>query len=852
MKSNQERSNECLPPKKREIPTTSLPSEVKPVILSNENHRADNLTWLTSTPSSQSSMGGRHRPGGSSVEIGLEQGLHKAPSTGMDYSPPSAPRSVPVSTTLPTVYSSALSQSGTPVSPVQYTHLQHTFQFVGPQYSGPYAGFIPSQLISPTANSATCAAASATAVATTPSQRSQLEAYSTFLASMSSLSQQGHKVEQHLVRTPGLIAAGSPPPTQQNQYVHIASSPQSTVRNVSPPTIPVHLHPHQTAIPHTLTLGPSSQVVVQYSDSSGHFIARDPTKKAESSRLQAMQAKDILNGEIEKSRRYGLSPSGDVSLIKAGNKPAPHHYETRHVVVHSSPAEYSARDSSGIRASVMVVPNSSTPITEMEVQQATNRETPPSVLNDKGNLHLGKPAHRSYALSPQQTMGHEGVKAVATLSPHTVIQTTHNASEQLPVGLPATAFYAGTQPPVIGYLSSQQQAIGYPGNLPQHLVIPGTQPLLIPVGNADVESSGVAPAIVTSSPQFAAVPHTFVTTAIPKSENFTAEALATQPAYQAAVVQAQIHLPVVQSVTSPTAAPPTLPPYFMKGSIIQLANGELKKVEDLKTEDFIQSAEISNDLKIDSSTVERIEDSHNPGIAVIQFAIGEHRAQCHFKRQEDPQNCFSFTAFKSSVISLQCRLRASHLFFSFMIRKTVPGSEPVSVEVMVEYPFFVFGQGWSSCCPERTSQLFDLPCSKLSVGDVCISLTLKNLKNGSIKKGQPMDSASILLKHSKNDSLAGSRHRYVEQENGINQGSAQMLPENGELKFLDKIGLPAAPLLTKIEPSKPTATRKRRWSAPETRKLEKSEEEPPLTLPKPSFIPQEVKICIEGRSNVGK
>ena len=66
-------------------------------------------------------------------------------------------------------------------------------------------------------------------------------------------------------------------------------------------------------------------------------------------------------------------------------------------------------------------------------------------------------------MSPQQALGPEGVKAaaVATLSPHTVIQTTHSASEPLPVGLPATAFYAGTQPPVIGYLSSQQQAITY-------------------------------------------------------------------------------------------------------------------------------------------------------------------------------------------------------------------------------------------------------------------------------------------------------------------------------------------------------------------------------------------------------
>ncbi|XP_009876362.1 PREDICTED: ataxin-1-like, partial [Apaloderma vittatum] len=374
MKSNQERSNECLPPKKREIPATSLPSEVKP-ILPNENHRADNLAWLPSTPSGQGGLGGRHRPGGTSsssssstVEVGLQQGLHKSLSAGLNYSPPSAPRSVPASTTLPTVYSPALSQSGTPVSPVQYTHLQHTFQFVGPQYSGSYTGFIPSQLISPTANSATGAVAAATAVATTPSQRSQLEAYSTLLASMSGLSQQGHKVEPHLVRTPGLIAAGSPPPTQQNQYVHISSSSQSAVRNVSPPTIPVPLHPHQTVIPHTLTLGPSSQVVVQYTDSGGHFVTRDAPK--------------------------------NIGLAKPVNKPAPHHYEARHVVVHSNPAEYGARDSSGVRASVMVVPNSSTPTADLEVQQATNRETSPSVLNDKASLHLGKPAHRSYALSP--------------------------------------------------------------------------------------------------------------------------------------------------------------------------------------------------------------------------------------------------------------------------------------------------------------------------------------------------------------------------------------------------------------------------------------------------------------------
>ena len=41
----------------------------------------------------------------------------------------------------------------------------------------------------------------------------------------------------------------------------------------------------------------------------------------------------------------------------------------------------------------------------------------------------------------------------------------------------------------------------------------------------------------------------------------------------------------------------------------------------------------------------------------------------------------------------------------------------------VEYPFFVRGRGWSSCCPERTARLCGLSCGQLSVGDVCLALT---------------------------------------------------------------------------------------------------------------------------------
>lgn len=45
------------------------------------------------------------------------------------------------------------------------------------------------------------------------------------------------------------------------------------------------------------------------------------------------------------------------------------------------------------------------------------------------------------------------------------------------------------------------------------------------------------------------------------------------------------------------------------------------------------------------------------------------------------------------------------------------------VDVYTEFPFFVRGRGWSSCCPQRTARLCGLQCRQLSVGDICLVLT---------------------------------------------------------------------------------------------------------------------------------
>lgn len=96
------------------------------------------------------------------------------------------------------------------------------------------------------------------------------------------------------------------------------------------------------------------------------------------------------------------------------------------------------------------------------------------------------------------------------------------------------------------------------------------------------------------------------------------------------------------------------PPHFTKGSIIQLANGDLKRVEDLRTEDFVHSAEISSDLKIDSSTVVRIDENADRGTAVLSFRVGEHKV---------PVSCLTFNCYLFIGISdLTQDGRCSHHF----------------------------------------------------------------------------------------------------------------------------------------------------------------------------------------------
>lgn len=74
-------------------------------------------------------------------------------------------------------------------------------------------------------------------------------------------------------------------------------------------------------------------------------------------------------------------------------------------------------------------------------------------------------------------------------------------------------------------------------------------------------------------------------------------------------------------------AQPHYPAHFYSGSLIQLATGAVKKVEDLCTEDFVISASASPDLKIDSCVVVRMEPVPQRDTVMLGFCIGEQRFQ---------------------------------------------------------------------------------------------------------------------------------------------------------------------------------------------------------------------------------
>ncbi|XP_022594991.1 uncharacterized protein LOC111217411 [Seriola dumerili] len=205
-------------------------------------------------------------------------------------------------------------------------------------------------------------------------------------------------------------------------------------------------------------------------------------------------------------------------------------------------------------------------------------------------------------------------------------------------------------------------------------------------------------------------------------------------------------------------SPPALLPHFTKGSLIELANGRLKRVEELRTEDFQRSADTSSEFHLSTCTVLLISPSSSQGFSHLQVHLTDRNTQELLK-------------------------------------------------VLVEYPFFVQDRGWSSCCPQRTTQLYGLPCRQLMEGDVCLALT-------------PMPTQTHRT-HARTGPRA-HRTQYPSRATGESSSSHREEmpppPPPPPLPHHPPPNAPAPPRALAAEPpaQEQPRPRKRRWSAPDT------------------------------------
>uniref|UniRef100_A0A087XB80 Ataxin 1-like n=1 Tax=Poecilia formosa TaxID=48698 RepID=A0A087XB80_POEFO len=714
MKPAQERNQESLPPKKRDLP------------LSNSSVGVGGAAGVGATGGGGSTAGGgewsrthpEHHYGVDNSEsisagpVDQYSMIYKVAVPSVTYSQTSLhPVLSHISPTY-TVHSPLLQHPGLPYPPLGYAHIPHpSLQFVSSPYAAvPYAvpsGFVPGSLISP-----------------------------------SGAIPQPHAVS-HLVPYPSVIQDGvvSPPPqAQAHTFTKVAA----------PGGVPLMMPSEQAAQQHIGTIGviPAPEI-----SSRGMPIFYQP----QGSRGGDLHNEAELNGgDKEQGVREVLHDSAYTSRNAhlqqvASSSAAQDHSQERAL----QNRRLEGRSSPGQR---------STPDSDLEVQQVVGR----------------------LATSSQGVGGVRKEVSFAPLNLSQGVQRTRDVHGESPA-VSSRAVHSA-QP-----LSYVEHKVGGLQQQPGHAVmLTNGQPVLVPLdyhlqhqsqpqqhypGQAsDAAKASINPSFKTSeSPGRAGLPE------------------------KASGVPAAV-----------AAAPGSNPSHFMKGAIIQLATGELKRVEDLQTQDFVRSAEVSGGLKIDSSMVMDIRSSQQrPGLVSLHFTVGEQQSK-------------------------------------------------VTIDVPPEHPFFVFGQGWSSCSPERTAQLYGLTCHLLQVGDMCVSI-VENFrqKQRGVGTWSPAHGASRAPTAAAAGSLQdGSRPQHTESpvrrsrtstEHPRSQSSYHLHTEGSAFAGTGMTAMQAA-----------LGASQRRWSSPGLQRYSMKGDEGPRPQiiasghTRPSFIPQEVKLSIEGRSNAGK
>lgn len=753
MKPAQERNQECLPPKKRDLLVTNSGAGVTGGGAGGSAVGEDEVVSLHNSAANTEAQGGAksgewlraqsalHYSAESSdsipaVPIDQYSMLYKVALPSVTYSPSSLHPVLSHISPAYTVHSPLLQHPGLPYPhPLSYAQIPHSsLQFVSSPYAVPYAlppGFVPGSLMSPTG----------------------------------SLSQP-HAVS-HLVPYPSVVQEGVvTPPLQPQVTAH-------TFAKVPASSVPLMLPSEQAPQHHLGPILPGAEL-----GSRGAPVLYHPQG------MRASTASEINGGD--KGHR-----SREVHLQQLTSSSSAQEHSQNKLLQACRPGD---RGSPSQR---------STPDSDLEVQQVVGR-----FVSNVGRKEVSfAPLNLSQSTPRSKDVHVESTEGVCGRGLHPAQSVSDSRM-----------------------CSVQQQSV--PSG--HAVVIANGQPVLIPL-----EYTAQHPSNTSQQHYPAQVNNDMPNHSFKSSDPSAKVCLTDRSAGESNTAHKPPAQPIAHANKALASTIPSSPSHFMKGAIIQLATGELKRVEDLQTQDFVRSAELSGGLKIDSSMVMNIHASQQrAGLVSLQFTVGEQQSK-------------------------------------------------VTIDVPPEHPFFVFGQGWSSCSPERTAQLYGLPCHHLQVGDVCVSITLQQQEPQKKLQHLHPQQQQLATTLSKSQATAGSANQLmgppaVQQARPLSHFRIDRSHREGQ-KEADKDVLDKEDVqfVGHIEPSVraskvsaehlrshssyylhtegmtagQTGASLRRWSSPSLQRFSVKGDDnpqPPMSTARPSFIPQEVKLSIEGRSNAGK
>ncbi|XP_061335983.1 ataxin-1-like isoform X1 [Pezoporus flaviventris] len=687
MRAGHERSQECLPPKKRELPAASAGTEAGRA--GAVQTTGEGTEW-TQTALCYGPGEAVEAVAGLTVDqYGM---LYKVAAPPATFSPPGLHPMVDVTPLPPafSVTSPIIQHSGVPYPPVHYGQITPTsLQFIGLHYTVPYSvlpGFLPSPLLSSSTNLTAShvphfvpyASLFMEETTSSPQTTSSTHTFSKFTSAVSPGQMQYHAGTQLLGTAPGRF-------------------PVYYQMSCLPPGYSAHETPTAGRSPESLQK--DSQLNSEVAAANGgqrhpeHNVLRRTSEGVDSA---SSKAEDCLPGAAAGCVVDGQFLSG---------------YQT-------------------LGTEVSVPAHRSTPDTDLEVQRV-----------------VGVLASQDYHILAAQRKDDPSPLKLCHKPQHPDQQGESKDMLRNTVERAAAEKSQSRSP----YVMCPEELVRQ-RHLTKGMVIANGKPVLVAIGSEPIRSS-------------------------------TSETLVGWSSH------AQAQGSVLEKDPAQLQPPSSshLPSHFMKGAIIQLATGELKRVEDLQTQDFVRSAEVSGGLKINSSTVVDIQESQWPGLVTLHFVVGEQQSK-------------------------------------------------VSTDVSPEHPFFVYGQGWSSCSPGLTAQRFALPCHRLQVGDVCISISLQSMNGISTSQAN----------YAPTDQLLSTR----ETAERTAQGSRE--PSNRAAERKSHTDRDSATQNSHAEPSQPETGSQHSWAVPGFQRYSMQAEEPWPSLLCPSFIPQEVKLSIEGHSNTGK